>query len=177
MRDHIGNDRYFRDRMREIGDRYIMTNHTIFTVNKGDTTRITYTHSIIKKAIRKELVCRYGRRDIKEYEEGLFPASKLPDLVLKKAKNILKANPTVYIYMRSCTFSVEKERKPEDIEISFCLLGSYNRKDIFGEDLKKEWLTFAKDFPYVVEGEIVTIVSESGCTFSKRIKVNSDHMR
>ena len=40
---------------------------TIFTVNKGDTLRITYTHSIIKKAIRKELVCRYGRRDIKEY--------------------------------------------------------------------------------------------------------------
>ena len=64
-------------------------NKTIFTVNKGDTLRITYTHSIIKKAIRKELVCRYGRRDIKEYEEGLFPASKLPESALKKAKNIL----------------------------------------------------------------------------------------
>lgn len=144
---------------------------TIFTVNKGDTTRITYTHSIIKKAIRKELVCRYGRRDIKEYEEGYFPANKLPESVLKKAKEILKANPTVYIYMRGCTFSVEKERKPEDVEISFCFLGSYNRKDIFGNDLKKEWLTFAKEFPYVVQGEIVTIVSESGCSFSKRVKV------
>ena len=150
---------------------------TIFIVNKGDTLRITYTHSIIKKAIRKELVCRYGRRDIKEYEEGLFPASKLPESVLRKAKNILKANPTVYIYMRGCIFSVEKERKPEDIELSFCLLGSYGRKDIFGNDLEKEWLTFAKDFPYVVHGETVTIVSESGCSFSKRVKVNSDQMR
>lgn len=146
---------------------------TIFTVNNGDTLRITYTHSIIKKAIRKDLVCRYGRRDIKEYEEGLFPASKLPESVLKKAKNILKANPTVYIYMRGCTFSVEKERKPEDIEISFCLLGSYNRRDIFGNDLEKEWTTFAKEFPYIVQGEIVTIVSESGCTFSKRVKANN----
>ena len=150
---------------------------TIFTVNKGDTLRITYTHSIIKKAIRKELVCRYGMRDIKEYKEGLFPASKLPESVLKKAKEILKANPTVYIYMRGCTFSVEKERKPEDIELSFCLLGSYGRKDIFGDDLEKEWLTFAKDFPYVVNGEIVTIVSESGCTFSKRVKVNNIESR
>ena len=150
---------------------------TIFTVNEGDTLRITYTHSIIKKAIRKELVCRYGRRDIKEYEEGFFPASKLPESVLKKAKEILKANPTVYIYMRGCTFSVEKERKPEDIELSFCLLGSYGRKDIFGDDLEKEWLTFAKDFPYVVNGEIVTIVSESGCTFSKRVKVNNIESR
>ena len=88
---------------------------TIFTVNKGDATRITYTHSIIKKAIRKELVCRYGRHDIKEYDEGFFPAKKLPESVLKKAKEILKANPTVYIYMRGCTFSVEKERKPEDV--------------------------------------------------------------
>ena len=146
-----------------------MTNHTIFTVNKGDTLRITYTHSTIKKAIRKELVCRYGRGDIKEYEEGSFPAKKLPKSVLRKAKNILKANPTVYIYMRGCTFSVEKERKPEDIEISFCLLGSYNRRDIFGDELEKEWLTFANDFPYICEGEIVTIVSNSGCTFSKRV--------
>ena len=152
-------------------------NKTIFTVNKGDTFRITYTHSIIKKAIRKELVCRYGRRDIKEYEEGYFPASKLPDSVLKKAKEILKANLTVYIYMRGCTFSIEKERKPKDIEISFCLLGSYNRRDIFGDDLEKEWLTFAKDFPYIVKGEIVTIVSESGRTFSKRVKVSNDQMR
>lgn len=150
---------------------------TIFTVNKGDTLRITYTHSIIKKAIRKELVCRYGRRDIKEYEEGLFPANKLPESVSKKAKNILKANPTVYIYMRGCTFSVEKERKPKDIEISFCLLGSYNRRDIFGDDLGKEWKTFAKDFPYIVQGEIVTIVSESGCSFSKRVKVINDERR
>ena len=150
---------------------------TIFTVNKGDTLRITYTHSIIKKAIRKELVCRYGRRDIKEYEEGLFPASKLPESVLKKAKEILKANPTVYIYMRGCTFSVEKERKPEEIEISFCLLGSYNRKDIFGDELEKEWLTLAKDFPYIVNGEIVTTVSESGCTFSKRVKVSNTESR
>ena len=150
---------------------------TIFTVNKEDTLRITYTHSIIKKAIRKELVCRYGRRDIKEYEEGSFPANKLPESVLKKAKEILKANPTVYIYMRGCTFSIEKERKPKDIELSFCLLGSYGRKDIFGNDLKKEWLTFAKAFPYICQGEIVTIVSESGCTFSKRVKVNSDQMR
>ena len=150
---------------------------TIFTVNKGDTLRITYTHSIIKKAIRKELVCRYGRRNIKEYEEGLFPASKLPEAVLKKAKNILKANPTVYIYMRGCTFSVEKERKPEDVEISFCLLGSYNRRDIFGDDLEKEWLTFAKDFSHIVQGDIVTIVSESGCTFSKRVKISNDQMR
>lgn len=150
---------------------------TIFTVNKGDTTRITYTHSIIKKAIRKDLVCRYGRRDIKEYEEGSFPAKKLPESVLKKAKEILKANPTVYIYMRGGIFSVEKERKPEDIEISFCLLGSYNRMDIFGNDLEKEWLTFAKEFPYICAGEIVTIVSESGCTFSKRVKVSNDQMR
>ena len=149
----------------------------IFVVNKGDTTRITYTHSIIKKAIRKELVCRYGRRDIKEYEEGFFPASKLPESVLKKAKNILKANPTVYIYMRGCTFSVEKERKPEDLEILFCLLGSYNRRDIFGDDLEKEWTTFAKDFPYVVKGEIITIVSESGCSFSKRVKVSNTESR
>ena len=155
----------------------IVMTKTIFTVNKGDTLRITYTHSIIKKAIRKEFVCRYGRRDIKEYEEGSFPASKLPDSVLKKAKNILKANPTVYIYMRGCTFSVEKERKPEDIELSFCLLGSYGRKDIFGNDLEKEWLTFSKNFPYIVQGEIVTIVSESGCTFSKRVKVSNDRMR
>ena len=154
-----------------------MTNKTIFTVNKGDTLRITYTHSIIKKAIRKDLVRRYGRRDIKEYEEGLFPASKLPESVLKKAKNILKANPTVYIYMRGCTFSIEKERKPEDVEISFCLLGSYNRKDIFGDELEKEWLTFAKDFPYVVQGETVTIVSESGCTFSKRVKASNAESR
>lgn len=154
-----------------------MTNKTIFTVNKGDTLRITYTHSIKKKAIRKELVCRYGRRDIKEYEEGFFPTNKLPELVLKKAKEILKANPTVYIYMRGCTFSVEKERKPEDVEISFCLLGSYNRKDIFGDDLEKEWTTFAKEFPYVVQGEIVTIVSESGCSFSKRVKVINDERR
>ena len=150
---------------------------TIFTVNKGDTTRITYTHSIIKKAIRKELVYRYGKRDIKEYEEGSFPAKKLPESVLKKAKNILKANPTVYIYMRGCTFSVEKERKPEDIELSFCLLGSYNRRDIFGNNLEKEWLTFANDFPYICEGEIVTIVSDSGCTFSKRVRVSNDQMR
>ena len=150
---------------------------TIFTVNKGDTLRITYTHSIIKKAIRKELVCRYGRRDIKEYEEGLFPAKKLPELVLKKAKEILKANPTVYIYMRGCTFSVEKERKPEDVEISFCLLGSYNRRDIFGDDLEKEWLTFAKNFPYIVEGEIVTIVSDRGCTFSKRLRGNRHEVK
>ena len=150
---------------------------TIFAVNKGDTTHITYTHSIIKKAIRKELVCRYGRRDIKEYEEGLFPASKLPESVLKKAKNILKANPTVYIYMRGCTFSLEKERKPEDVELSFCLLGSYNRRNIFGADLEKEWTTFAKGFPYIVQGEIVTIVSDRGCTFSKRVMVNSDQMR
>lgn len=150
---------------------------TIFTVNKGDTLRITYTHSIIKKAIRKELVCRYGRRDIKEYEEGSFPANKLPESVLKKAKNILKANPTVYIYMRGCTFSVEKERKPEDIELSFCLLGSYGRKDIFGDELEKAWLTFAKEFPYVVQGEIVTIVSESGCSFSKRVKVSNAERR
>lgn len=152
-------------------------NKTIFTVNKGDTLRITYTYTIIKKAIRKDLVCRYGRRDIKEYEEGFFPASKLPESVLKKAKEILKANPTVYIYMRGCTFSVEKERKPEDVEISFCLLGSYNRKDIFGDELEKEWLTFAKNFPYVVEGEIVTIVSGSGCTFSKRVKVSNTESR
>ena len=150
---------------------------TIFTVNKGDTTHITYTHSIKKKAIRKELVCRYGRRDIKEYEEGSFSAKKLPESVLKKAKNILKANPTVYIYMRGCTFSVEKERKPEDVEISFCLLGSYNRKDIFGDDLEKEWLTFAKDFPYIVQGEIVTVISERGCTFSKRVKVSNAESR
>lgn len=154
-----------------------MTYHTIFTVNKEDTLRITYTYSIIKKAIRKELVCRYGRRDIKEYEEGSFPAKKLPESVLKKAKNILKANPTVYIYMRGCTFSVEKERKPKDVEISFCLLGSYNRRDIFGDDLKKEWLTFAKCFPYVVQCEIVTIVSESGCTFSKRVKASNAESR
>ena len=152
-------------------------NKTIFTVNKGDTTRITYTHSIIKKATRKELVCRYGRRDIKEYDEGLFPANKLPESVLKKAKEILKANPIVYIYMRGRTFSVEKERKPEDVEISFCLLGSYNRRDIFGDDLEKEWLTFAKNFPYVVQGEIVTIVSESGGSFSKRVKVSNAESR
>ena len=154
-----------------------MMDKTIFTVNKGDTLHITYTYSIIKKAIRKELVCRYGRRDIKEYEEGSFPAKKLPESVLKKAKNILKANPTVYIYMRGCTFSVEKERKPEDVEISFCLLGSYNRKDIFGDDLEKEWLTFAKDFPYIVQGEIVTVISERGCTFSKRVKVSNAESR
>ena len=152
-------------------------NKTIFTVNKGDTTRITYTHSIIKKAIRKELVCRYGRRDIKEYDEGFFPAKKLPESVLKKAKEILKANPTVYIYMRGYTFSVEKERKPEDVEISFCLLGSYNRRDIFGDDIEKEWLTFAKDFPYVVQGDIVTIVSDSGCTFSKRVRGNRHEVK
>lgn len=150
---------------------------TIFTVNKGDATRITYTYSIIKKAIRKELVCRYGRHDIKEYDEGFFPANKLPESVLKKAKNILKANPTVYIYMRGCTFSVEKERKPEDVEISFCLLGSYNRRDIFGDDIEKEWLTFAKDFPYVVQGDIVTIVSDSGCTFSKRVRGNRHEVK
>ena len=150
---------------------------TIFTVNKGDTLRITYTHSIIKKAIRKELVSRYGRRDIKEHEEGFFPSSKLSESVLKKAKEILKANLTVYIYMRGCTFSVEKERKPEEIEISFCLLGSYNRKDIFGDELEKEWLTFAKDFPYIVNGEIVTTVSDRGCSFSKRVKVSNDQMR
>lgn len=154
-----------------------MTNKTIFTVNKGDTLRITYTHSIIKKAIRKELVCRYGRRDIKEYEEGFFPASKLPESVLKRARNILKANPTVYIYMRGCTFSVEKERKPKDVEISFCLLGSYNRRDIFGDDLEREWLTFAKEFPYVVHGEIVTIVSESGCSFLKRVRGNRHEVK
>lgn len=156
-----------------------MTNKTIFTVNKGDTLRITYTHSIsiIKKAIRKELVCRYGKRDIKEYEEGFFPADKLPESVLKKAKEILKANPTVYIYMRGCIFSVEKERKPEDVEISFCLLGSYNRRDIFGDDLEKEWTTFAKEFPYIVQGEIVTIVSDRGCTFSKRVKVSNAERR
>lgn len=152
-------------------------NKTIFTVNKGDTLRITYTHTIIKKAIRKDLVCRYGRRDIKEYEEGSFPANKLPESVLKKAKEILKANPTVYIYMRGCTFSVEKERKPEDVEISFCLLGSYNRRDIFGDDLEKEWTTFAKEFPYIVQGEIVTIVSDRGCTFSKRVKVSNAERR
>ena len=152
-------------------------NKTIFTVNKGDTTRITYTHSIIKKAIRKELVCRYGRRDIKEYEEGFFPANKLPESVLKKAKNILKANPTVYIYMRGCTFSIEKERKPKDIEISFCLIGSYNRRDIFGDDLEKEWTTFAKEFPYIVQGEIVTIVSDRGCTFSKRVRGNRHEVK
>ena len=150
---------------------------TIFTVNKGDSLRITYTHPIIKKAIRKELVCRYGRRDIKEYEEGLFPASKLPESVLKKAKNILKANPTVYIYMRGCTFSLERERKPKDIELSFCLLGSYNRRDIFGDDLEKEWLTFAKDFPHVCAGELVTIVSDRGCTFSKRVKASNTERR
>lgn len=150
---------------------------TIFTVNKGDTLRITYTHSIIKKAIRKELVCRYGRRDIKEYEEGSFPANKLPESVLKKAKNILKSNPTAYIYMRGCTFSIEKERKPKDIEISFCLIGSYNRRDIFGDDLEKEWTTFAKEFPYIVQGEIVTIVSDRGCTFSKRVKVSNVERR
>ena len=150
---------------------------TIFTVNKGDTTRITYTHSIIKKAIRKELVCRYGRRDIKEYEAGSFPANKLPESVLRKAKEILKANPTVYIYMRGCTFSVEKERKPEDIEISFCLIGSYNRRDIFGDELEKEWTTFAKEFPYIVQGKTVTIVSESGCSFSKRVKVSNAERR
>ena len=150
---------------------------TIFTVNKGDTLRITYTHSIIKKAIRKELVCRYGRRDIKEYEEGSFPANKLPESVLKKAKNILKSNPTAYIYMRGCTFSIEKERKPKDIEISFCLFGSYNRRDIFGDDLEKEWTTFAKEFPYIVQGEIVTIVSDRGCTFSKRVKVSNVERR
>ena len=155
----------------------MMTNKTIFTVNEGDTLRITYTHSIIEKAIRKELVCRYGKRDIKEYKEGSFPAKKLPESVLKKAKEILKANPTVYIYMRGCTFSIEKERKPEDVELSFCLLGSYNRRDIFGDDLKKEWTTFAKEFPYIVQGEIVTIVSDRGYTFSKRVKVNSDQMR
>ena len=154
-----------------------MTNYTIFTVNKGDTLRITYTHSIIKKAIRKELVCRYERRDIKEYEEGSFPASKLPESELKKAKNILKSNPTAYIYMRGCIFSVEKERKPEDVEISFCLLGSYSRRDIFGDDLEKEWVTFAKDFPYICAGEIITTVSESGCAFSKRVKVINDQMR
>ena len=152
-------------------------NKTIFTVNKGDTTRITYTHSIIKKAIRKELVCRYGWRDIKEYEEGFFPANKLPESVLKKAKNILKANPTVYIYMRGCTFSIEKERKPKDIEISFCLIGSYNRRDIFGDDLEKEWTTFAKEFPYIVQGEIVTIVSDRGCTFSKRVRGNRHEVK
>ena len=152
-------------------------NKTIFTVNEGDTTRITYAHSIIKKAIRKELVCRYGRRDIKEYEEGFFPAKKLPESVLKKTKEILKANPIVYIYMRGCTFSVEKERKPKDVEISFCLLGSYNRRDIFGDDLEKEWPTFAKDFPYIVEGEIVTIVSENGCTFSKRLRGNRHEVK
>ena len=150
---------------------------TIFTVNKGDATRITYTHSIIKKAIRKELVCRYGRHDIKEYDEGFFPANKLPELVSKKAKEILKANPTVYIYMRGCTFSFEKERKPKDIEISFCLIGSYNRRDIFGDDLEKEWTTFAKEFPYIVQGEIVTIVSESGCTFSKRVRGNRHEVK
>lgn len=150
---------------------------TIFTVNNGDTLRITYTHSIIKKAIRKDLVCRYGRRDIKEYEEGSFPAKKLPESVLKKAKNILKANPTAHIYMRGCTFSVEKERKPEDVEISFCLLGSYNRRDIFGDDIEKEWTTFAKEFPYIVQGETVTIVSENGCSFSKRVKVINDERR
>ena len=150
---------------------------TIFTVNKGDTLRITYTHSIIKKAIRKELVCRYGRREIKEYEEGFFPSSKLPEAVLKKAKNILKANPTVYIYMRGCTFSIEKDRKPEDVELSFCLLGSYGRKDIFGNDLEKEWTTFAKEFPYIVQGKIVTLVSDSGCVYSKRVKVSNDQMR
>lgn len=154
-----------------------MTNKTIFTVNEGGTLRITYTHSIIKKAIRKELVCRYGRRDIKEYEEGSFPSSKLPESVLKKAKEILKANPTVYVYMRGCTFSVEKERKPEDIEISFCLLGSYNRRDIFGDDLEKEWTTFAKEFPYIVNGNIVTLVSDSGCIYSKRVKANNDKRR
>lgn len=154
-----------------------MTTHTIFTVNKGDTTRITYTHSIIKKAIRKELVCRYGRRDIKEYDEGFFPANKLPESVLKKAKNILKANPTVYIYMRGCTFSIEKERKPEDVELSFCLLGSYSRKDIFGDDLEKEWTTFAKEFPYIVQGKIVTLVSDSGCVYSKRVKVSNAERR
>ena len=152
-------------------------NKTIFTVNKGDATRITYTHSIIKKAIRKELVCRYGRRDIKEYDEGLFPANKLPESVLKKAKNILKANPTVYIYMRGCTFSIEKERKPKDIETSFCLIGSYNRRDIFGDDLEKEWTTFAKEFPYIVQGEIVTIVSDRGCTSSKRVRGNSHEVK
>ena len=155
----------------------IVMNKTIFAVNKGDTTHITYTHSIIKKAIRKELVCRYGRRDIKEYEEGLFPAKKLPESVLKKAKEILKAKPTVYIYMRRCIFYVEKERKPEDVEISLCLLGSYNRRDIFGDDLEKEWTTFAKEFPYIVQGETVTIVSESGCTFSKRVKVSNTESR
>lgn len=152
-------------------------NKTIFTVNKGDTLRITYTYTIIKKARRKDLVRRYGRRDIKEYEEGSFPANKLPESELKKAKNILKANPAVYIYMRGCTFSVEKERKPEDIEISFCLLGSYNRKDIFGNDLEKEWKTFANDFPYICEGEIVTVVSERGCSFSKRVKVSNAERR
>lgn len=152
-------------------------NKTIFTVNKGDTLRITYTHTIIKKAIRKDLVCRYGRRDIKEYEEGSFPANKLPESVLKKAKNILKANPAVYIYMRGCTFSVEKERKPKDVEISFCLLGSYNRRDIFGDDLEKEWTTFAKEFPYIVQGETVTVVSERGCSFSKRVKVSNAERR
>ena len=150
---------------------------TIFTVNKGDTLRITYTHSIIKKATRKELVCRYGRRDIKEYEEGSFPANKLPESVLKKAKNILKSNPTAYIYMRGCTFSIEKERKPKDIEISFCLIGSYNRRDIFGDDLEKEWTTFAKEFPYIVQGEIVTIVSDRGCTFSKRVRGNRHEVK
>ena len=89
----------------------------------------------------------------------------------------MKANPTVYIYMRGCTFSVEKERKPKDVEISFCLIGSYNRRDIFGDDLEKEWLTFAKNFPYVVQGEIVTIVSESGGSFSKRVKVSNAESR
>lgn len=152
-------------------------NKTIFTVNKGDTLRITYTHSIIKKAIRKELVCRYGKRDIKEYEEGSFPAKKLPRSVLEKAKNILKANPTAHIYLRGCIFYVEKDRKPEDVELSFCLLGSYNRRDIFGDDLEKEWSTFAKDFPHVVQGEIVTIVSERGCSFSKRVKVSNAERR
>lgn len=154
-----------------------MTNHTIFTVNKGNTLRITYTHSIIKKAIRKELVCRYGRRDIKEYDEGFFPANKLPKSVLEKAKNILKANPTAHIYLRGCIFYVEKDRKPEDVELSFCLLGSYSRKDIFGNDLEKEWLTFAKEFPYIVNGKIVTIVSDSGYVYSKRVKVSNDQMR
>ena len=154
-----------------------MTNKTIFTVNKGDTLRITYAHSIIKKAVRKELVSRYGRRDIKEYEEGLFPANKLPRSVLERAKNILKANPTVYIYLRGCIFYIEKERKPEDIKLSFCMLGSYSRRDVFGNDLEEEWLTFANDFPYVVKGKKVTIVSDSGCLLSKRVKVNSDQMR
>lgn len=147
-------------------------NKVIFVKKTKEGNQILYTQKTKETIMKKELKHHIDAEDVIVFAEGRLHASFLPAGIKEKAKTMLCTNPFVFIYKKGCVFQLLKEKLSVEDEIRkhLCYLGQYSRKDIFGNDLEKEWLTFAKDLPYINES-VKKVTVNNGHIHAKRIAI------